>query len=236
MGWLRQDVPVVHPDFGKAVRCRCQLESDKLRAYARAQRASNLTDKLLDKRFDTYKPTPQTRDAFDHCQAFARRPAGWLYLYGTRGTGKSHLLAAIANVLLHTTARPLYVVYPDWLDYVRAGYEASGGNVESAHERMQAAKTIPVLLLDDIGAENRSKWTDEHLYKLLNARYDANLPTVIASNLHPDKLEERVASRVQDVDMGDVIALGGPDYRRRPRLMTLPMDGQEQQQQEAGNA
>ena len=53
---------------------------------------------LATKTFATFKPERQP-DAYELAQAFAARPEGTLALYGSYGTGKTHLLAAIANAV-----------------------------------------------------------------------------------------------------------------------------------------
>ena len=69
---------------------------------------------------------------------------------------------------------------------------------KSASERAEALQSVPLLILDDLGAEAAKRDTDELLFQLLNhrSRERANLPTVITSNIHPDNLEPRIADRV----------------------------------------
>ena len=79
---------------------------------------------------------------------------------------------------------------------------------------------MPVLVIDDVGAENKTGWTQENLFRLVDTRYNLALPTLIAANCSPDKLgEERVGSRIQDTVVGRVVPLKAEDYR------TLPRDG-----------
>ena len=84
---------------------------------------------------------------------------------------------------------------------------------QGASQRMEDARCCPVLLLDDLGAEKRSEWTDEQLYRLLNYRYNEGLPTVVASNVTLDKLEPRIASRLQDASLSQIVLLAGDDQR-----------------------
>src|SRR5262249_20076040 len=128
------------------------------------------------------------------------------------GTGKTHLVAAIANQLMHTDAAPLYVVVPDFLAFLRDGFESGHG--DGAEARMEQAKAAGVLLLDDLGAEKRSEWADEQLERLLNHRYYERLPTVIGSNLIPDEMEMRIASRMQDRRLSRVVPILASDYRQ----------------------
>ena len=107
------------------------------------------------------------------------------------------------------------MVVPVWLDYIRAGFDAQGAGLsDSAIQRKQQAMTADVLLLDDVGAESETAWTQEQLYQVLNARYNARAPTVIATNRHPQQLEPRIRSRLADWRLVEECVLTGPDQRR----------------------
>ena len=217
LGWVRRDMPLGHPDFGKPVRCSCREAEDRARHAERAQAASNLKGRLLTKTFATFDcaRSPIIANACQKLRAFAEAPdaeKGWVALIGTRGTGKTHLLAAVANLLISRGESALYVVEPDFLDYLRAGYDAEKVS-ESASRRMEGVRACPVLLLDDVGAGQRTTWTDEQLYRLLNFRYNEGLPTVVASNVTLDKLEPRIASRLQDASLSQIVLLAGDDQR-----------------------
>lgn len=73
-----------------------------------------------------------------------------------------------------------------------------------------------VLILDDIGAAKVSEWTEEQNYRLINYRYEHELPTLITSNLLPKDLSaqlgERVTSRL--AEMTSRVVLEGADRRR----------------------
>ena len=106
----------------------------------------------------------------------------------------------------------LYVVEPDFLEYLRAGYDSEKLS-ESAARRMEDARNCPVLVIDDVGVAKRTLWTDEQMYRLLNHRYNEGLPTVIASNVSLDELEPRIASRMQDASLARMVVLAGEDQR-----------------------
>jgi len=214
LGFVRADVPLGHPDFGRAIRCSCKADEDRASHAKRAQDASNLKGRLLSKTFATFDcaRSEAAREACAILREFADAPDGWLLLRGNRGTGKTHLLAAVANALMARGASPLYVVVPDFPDYLREGYDVEKLN-ENASRRMRDARDCPVLLLDDLGVEKRTLWTDEQMYRLLNHRYNEGLPTVIASNVSLDELEPRIASRMQDASLARMVVLAGEDQR-----------------------
>ena len=200
------------------MRCSCKADEDRAAHARRAQEASNLKGRLLAKTFATFdcSRSPSAREACEILREFADAPDGesypWLLLRGNRGTGKTHLLAAVANALMSRGETPLYVVVPDFLDYLREGYDAEKFN-ENASRRMRDARDCPVLLLDDLGVEKRTLWTDEQMYRLLNHRYNEGLPTVIASNVEMEELEPRIASRMQDSSLARMVVLAGEDQR-----------------------
>ncbi|HOG46361.1 MAG TPA: hypothetical protein PLB78_06920, partial [Anaerolineae bacterium] len=104
-GYYRRDVPVGHPDFGRAMPCDCQAAAQQQARLDGLRRASNL-GMLSRQTFDTFVPDgfglaphvqANLRRAFEMCRAYAEQPQGWLLLRGRYGCGKTHLAAAIAN-------------------------------------------------------------------------------------------------------------------------------------------
>lgn len=73
-----------------------------------------------------------------------------------------------------------------------------------------------LLVVDDIGAAKSSEWVEEINYRLINHRYENELPTILTSNLMPVELKpelgDRVASRL--TEMTTRVVLLGNDRRR----------------------
>jgi len=151
-------------------------------------------------------------------ERFAERPEGrWLVLWGERGSGKSHLCAAVDNHLTRAGVPCLFITVPDLLAALRQAIELqSNTEQESFTGRMNVFKTATVLILDDLGAEQASPWTESVLFEILDYRYRNRLATMIATNVHPDEFDPRIASRMQDTALCTVIENAAPDYRRRP--------------------
>jgi DNA replication protein DnaC len=74
---------------------------------------------------------------------------------------------------------------------------------------------VGMLVLDDLGAAKGTEWNEEVNYRLINHRYEHELPTLITSNVPPAKLAEamgeRVASRL--TEMSQRVVLRGTDRR-----------------------
>ncbi len=105
IGFVARDVPVGHPDFGRAIPCQCQQEYLEMARLEDLRRASNL-GMLAHMTFESFIPegiglNPEKQrnlqQTFKLAQEFARHPQGWLILKGGYGCGKTHLAAAIAN-------------------------------------------------------------------------------------------------------------------------------------------
>lgn len=206
---------VVHPVSGELLRCACKAEDDRRRAYERGLAASNFTPRMRSMTFETFNATraPEVTAAV---RAFAEDPQGWLYLYGGYGAGKTHLLAAAGNALLAAGRHPLYVVAPDFLAYVRAGMHNASASSD-VETRIQQAIEADVLLLDDLGAEHDTGWAQEQFYRVLNGRYMAETPTIVASNLWLEELPPRIASRLNDRALVTRTVLTCEDYRPTAR-------------------
>ncbi|MBB5172707.1 primosomal protein DnaI [Texcoconibacillus texcoconensis] len=108
-----------------------------------------------------------------------------LYFYGKFGVGKTYMMGAIANLLAERDIETMLVYTPDFFREIKQGI--SDGSYQ---EKLEAVKSVPVLILDDIGAENLSSWLrDEVLGSLLQYRMMEKLPTLFTSNYDFDELE-----------------------------------------------
>ena len=78
-------------------------------------------------------------------------------------------------------------------------------------------KRMPLLVIDDLGKEKRSEWTDQIMYEVINARNGSNLPIVITTNLSPQEIIERYDKAVTSRLMGmcKFSQMTGEDRRRR---------------------
>ncbi|GAB4456520.1 MAG: hypothetical protein Kow00120_25820 [Anaerolineae bacterium] len=217
---MRYDVPVGHPDFGKAAPCTCRLARLERDRIGQLRRFGGLTA-LADKTFASFDPAPpglspdqatSLRIAFKRAERFAERPQGWLLLQGTYGCGKTHLAAAIANRQIEHGQPVLFVGVPDLLDHLRATYGPS--SEVSYDERFEQVRTERLLILDDLGAESATPWAQEKLYQIFNYRYMHELPTVITTNADLDRLDPRIRSRLVDQHLTSGVRITAPDYRR----------------------
>ena len=107
-----------------------------------------------------------------------------LYLSGSFGSGKTYLVAALFNELAKKNISSALVYYPELLRSLKSSF---GSDYE---EKFDFIKTVPLLLLDDIGAENTTSWSrDEVLGPILQYRMEEELPTFFTSNLTLSELE-----------------------------------------------
>jgi DNA replication protein DnaC len=176
-------------------------------------RLSNL-EPFRDKTFESFNPDiPGVRRAYLRAVEYAKRPQGWLVLFGNYGTGKTHLAAAIANQLLRRHFKVLFAIVPDLLDHLRSTFGPSS-EVEY-DERFETIRDVPVLVLDDLGTENTTAWAREKLFQIINHRYNYALATVITSNSDPKDIDPRIFSRMCDPALCEEITLiDAADYRR----------------------
>jgi len=219
IGYYVPDLPLGHPDFGKAVSCRCREQERLARRLHMLKRVGTLD--MLDRlTFDTFIPEPthlspekahNLRRAYETCVRYAQDPDGWLLLTGTYGCGKTHLAAAIANARLALNEPVLFMVVPDLLDHLRSAFNPQS---EMRYDDLfEQLRTTPLLILDDLGAQSSTPWAQEKLFQLLNHRYNAHLATVITTNQRLEDLEPRLRSRFLDVSLVNHFAIVASDFR-----------------------
>ena len=212
-GWIKEAVPFGHPHFGLLFPCQCKQAEWARQTAAELACLSNL-DTVRNKTFATFNPfIPGLREVIPPIRKYAQQPDGWLTLFGPYGVGKTHLAAAIAHEALNRGERVLFAVVPDLLDHLRATFGPQ--STVAYDERFELVRSVPLLILDDLGAETATPWAREKLYQLINHRYNERLATVMTTNLKPDAIEPRIYSRLCDPACGIKLTIQAPDYRQR---------------------
>ena len=220
VGYLREEVPVGHANFGKLSVCSCRLEEVQEAKKDRQKQLSSLGG-LSTKTFENFEPKSHASDpnrypslhrALSEARKFADRPSGWIIFHWRYGSGKTHLAAAIANASIERGQSVIFVNTPDLLDHLRITFAP---NSEITFDDLfDRVRNIPLLIIDDIGAESPTSWANEKLYQILNHRYTLNLPTVITTNKEFEEFDPRIRSRLEDTPLVKRILLEAPDYRR----------------------
>lgn len=109
-----------------------------------------------------------------------------LYLYGTMGSGKTHLAASVANEYAKNKKKVCFIHYPTFTSVM-----ASNAFSDEASLLLERAMRCDFLVLDDIGAESVTEYNrDQVLLPILNYRYENDKTTWFTSNMDINKLTE----------------------------------------------
>ena len=213
-GWFTQDVPVGHPDFGKAVTCDCQHDRLASEQTGRLLRYSNL-GALARFRFESLDPEGRSKDpaskagftaAFDAAVSYAEAPRDWLVFVGPHGSGKTHLAAAIGNRRIEKGHAVFFVNVPDLLDHLRASFGPS--SEISYSELFEQVKNAPLLILDGLGSHSTTPWAEEKLRQVFNHRFNAGLPTIATVAPDLDDVDPYLLGRLRSPDLSTVVEVG----------------------------
>ncbi len=235
LGYVRYELPVGHPEFGRLHDCACRQAQIQQKVYQRLFAFSNLSE-LAHLTFDNFLPRgrvgvmPQHASslefAYNQASIYARTLKGWLVLLGGYGVGKTHLAAAVGNFAVSMGVQALFVTVPDLLDSLRTSFS----DQENPYaERFEQILSVPLLILDDFGTQNATPWAQEKLFQIINHRYINKLPLVVTSNMPMNSIEGRIRSRLEDPELVHIVRIQSQDYRRpildagHHELSSLPM-------------
>lgn len=153
-------------------------------------------------------------------KAYLENPTQSLYIYGSCGSGKTHLSTAIIRELClkdkyiwHARRAIYFKPVSDLLFDIRNSFNNKQAPTEE--EIVDKCLRKDYLILDDIGTEKISEFSISTLYIIINTRLSNEKVTIVTSNLSRSQFEKqidnRIASRFAEYK---AIHLDMPDYRK----------------------
>lgn len=162
-----------------------------------------------------YVVDAQNRDAVERATKWLDTEGRDLFLFGPTGTGKTRLAVSLARAC-DVSAR--YARVPALMRQIKDGFGGDGFPI-------QPFVDVPLLILDDIGAEKPSAFTMQTIETLYTERLDAGRNTIFTSNLPivaQRRGERTLADQLDDARFlsrlfgaADQIELRGVDRRLR---------------------
>lgn len=164
----------------------------------------------LDTYGDQLVLTDANRDAITQAKHFLAGVHPGLYIFGAVGSGKTLLACAILNDLHRKGERVRFIRVQELLNKLMPGSD-------DVDRIMDQVVTVPILVLDDVGASQGTDFARRMLLSIFEGRQDRSHRTVWTSNLDLEELIEflgddtRLPSRIAGTSK--IVRMDGDDYR-----------------------
>ncbi|HVX39813.1 MAG TPA: DnaA/Hda family protein [Gemmatimonadaceae bacterium] len=176
---------------------------------------------LLDSRlrFDNFIVGSANRLAVAAARAVADTPGSVynpLFMYSSSGLGKTHLMSAIGNQVLHRK-KGAVVELVTLDDFVEELHEAIAGGRGDAF--IARYLQVEVLLIDDMQFLTGHRETQSELLKIFNTLQADGRQIVMTSDRPPadiQDVDERLLTRLSG---GLIVDIGAPDYETRVAIL-----------------
>ena len=153
------------------------------------------------------------------CQAVSSIPGGIynpLYIYGSVGLGKTHLLQAVGNEILKK--------YPDKIVKYITAERFVTEIVEAISKRYMKSfkeqyRNVDCFLIDDVQFFARKDSSQQEFFYTFNELYDGNKQIVLTSDRAPSELQELDERLKSRFGMGMVVEILPPDFETRLAIL-----------------
>ena len=197
------------------------LKEQALDNLANMQSAANLNLKY---KFENFVVGPNNKFAHAAALSVAQHPAGKynpLFIYGSAGLGKTHLMQAIGHYTLFNNPK-LKVKYTTTEDYINdfiSNSRKTKDTVENMSKFNRKYTNVDIILIDDIQyIESKSK-TMEQILHTFNTLHNKGKQIVITSDRLPKDIPTLSKALCSRFEMGLMVEIIPPDENTRYEIV-----------------
>ena len=173
--------------------------------------------------FDTFVVGTSNRFAYTAALAVAENPGkayNPLFLYGSSGLGKTHLMQAIGNYIIKESSKKvLYITSEKFKDDFISIYRKNNNNLDDINSFKDKYRNIDVLIIDDIQFLANAEKSQQEFFHTFNELHEEGKQIIISSDRSPEDLkllEERLRTRFS---WGLTVNIYPPDYELRMEIL-----------------
>lgn len=219
--------------IGRPCRCLREIYARELtKELSSLMRVDRDDFKDFDLRYyDAISPDPKhgitPRDGMEmvlaNCRSYAENfgaDSPSLLFRGGTGLGKTLLGACIAKVVAEKGYSVVYDTAVSAFEAFENQRFARGSTLaEQAEEKLRRMLSCDLLLLDDLGTEMTTAFTQSALYTLINTRLNEGRKTIISTNLSSEELAGRYSPQIVSRIEGeyDTLLFLGRDIRQQKK-------------------
>ncbi len=169
--------------------------------------------------FESFVVGPFNELAYAAAQSVIKTPGlsyNPLYIYGSTGHGKTHLIQGIGNAI--KAANPAKKIFYCTSEKFGTDY-VNSVQTNKVSQFKDKYRKYDVLIMDDIQFFSGKDKTQEEFFHLFNIMKDSNKQVIFSSDKHPNfitGLEERLKSRFV---AGMIVDIPAPDHESRVAII-----------------
>ena len=201
--------------------CDCYKRKLIIKAYEQ----SNLSTQFVDQSFETFdlslysdaqdeeygiSPRAHMKGILDKCKAYVKNSDDKrenLLLWGAPGLGKTFLSTCIAKDFIKKGYSVIYeTAYQTFSMLEELKFKRPEEN-DKLRFKVDKLYTCDLLILDDLGSEFSTQYTNAALFDIINSRLITGRRTIINTNLSVSELEDKYSERVISRILGHYIIL-----------------------------
>jgi DNA replication protein DnaC len=193
--------------------CECHEEKRRERLF-QYSRLSDECKQLTFQNFSLLHRPQAVQEAYECAFAYVEEfqiiestRKNSIALLGRSGSGKTHLLMAIANELLRQGVAVHYFPWVEGLNHLKSSFDM-------LNEKLEHLKRIRVLFIDDLfkGRKTVTDFQLELLFEIVNSRYLHHMPILVSSEKDIDEIceiDEGIGSRIYEMVKDFTVVLRG---------------------------
>ena len=206
---------------GRAVPCPAQCSGSENRLKLKGR--SNLVgDELgIYLRNSTFHESIKAEVDKLIAMVYNENPAGFVYLHGPNGSGKTYIQKAAINEMIQQGRGGIFFTSIKLLNKVRSKFNDTNRR-NANQDYIDYLKNVTLLCIDEFGREKQTDYGEQVLFDIINDRYnssfnyDNNHPakmTIMAGNLHVTQMDNYLSSRLQSKSSMIMDMTAVPDWR-----------------------